>query len=161
MSADRALSREHNDLLFKIRLEYRQRKGLPPESAVMVTGSRELRDHELVYQALGRANPTLVIHGGYFKGADYYARSWCRATGTPEVEVVANWNFHGQRAGPIRNHTMAMVASRVGAGCPLIVLAFFGVNGENRGTRNAVEAAQGHGLEVQSFHEGPQWRLDK
>lgn len=84
---------------------------------VIVTGSRDWDDPQAVYDAL---NPLLdghdrliVVHGGCPTGADFYAAGWTWAAryqhGADRVwaEVHrAQWQRHGNRAGPIRNSLM-------------------------------------------------------
>jgi hypothetical protein len=64
-----------------------------------------------------------VIHGGA-NGADYIAGRWAQDTGgIPVEEFPADWNRHGNSAGPIRNQEM------LDKGKPDLVVAFPGGRG--------------------------------
>ena len=70
-------------------------------------------------------------------GADVLAHRWAQLRGHHVTRYPADWNTHGNAAGPIRNS--AMVAIK-----PRICVAFWlkGV----RGTRDCVEKAVAHGV---------------
>ena len=66
----------------------------------------------------------ILIHGGA-RGVDRWAAEEARAFGVHCAQVDALWDFHGKRAGPIRNSAMLALAPH-GA---------FGVwDGQSRGT---------------------------
>ena len=65
---------------------------------------------------------------GMARGADLCAQEWARGTGIHVVEMPADWNRYGQRAGFIRNREMAEYAH-----CGL---GFW--RGESRGTANMI-----------------------
>lgn len=76
---------------------------------VLVTGSRDLDDQDLVWDALdtfrGSDMEVLVVHGGA-RGADTLANSWCHARLQPSARFPANWDRYRNGAGPRRNRQM-------------------------------------------------------
>ena len=115
---------------------------------VLVTGSRDLKDYQTVYDALDeiyvQKSPLIVIHGAA-RGADSFADSWAvfRANVTP-VRVLADWENDGRAAGPIRNSRMLELN-------PDIVLAFFQEGAGNYGTRHMTKLARESGYEVKAY----------
>jgi len=95
---------------------------------VLVCGGRLFADRVLVFSRLDAfhaANPiTLIIQGGA-TGADALAKDWARARRVPMIQFDAEWNKHGNNAGPIRN------AKMLTDGKPDIVFAFKGGKGTN------------------------------
>lgn len=112
---------------------------------VIVTGSRDWSDREVIEQALmavwHRAavgcRPTLV-HGGQ-RGADSYAHSWALRNGWLSEVHPANWQRYGRRAGPVRN------AEMIEAGADLLVA--FVLNG-SRGASGCAAMAASKGIPV-------------
>jgi len=115
---------------------------------VLVTGSRDLKDYQAVYDALDeiyfQKAPLIVIHGAA-RGADSFADSWAvfRANVTP-VRVLADWENDGRAAGSIRNSRMLELN-------PDIVLAFFQDGAGNYGTRHMTKIAREAGYEVKAI----------
>lgn len=110
---------------------------------VLVTGSREITDEDLVFDALSdlfeseiRFDDFTVIHGNA-RGADKIAGQWARSLkryGVHEEIHPADWDAHGKAAGPIRNQEM------VDSGVDLC-LAFFKDGAGNVGTSHCVNTA--------------------
>lgn len=69
--------------------------------------------------------------------ADFLARAW--RWPTPEIHW-ADWSLHGKRAGPIRNHTMAMAGAN-------LCIAFPG----GRGTANMIRCAKAAQIAVRTI----------
>lgn len=128
---------------------------------VIVTGSRHLHDPTPVVQALrelaGQHTALTVVHGDCSSGADRHAARWCRTEGSthPTCVVVeephpANWQSHGNAAGPIRNRAMVSLGAD-------LVLAF--PVGDSRGTRHCMRTAAAAGIPVKEWqlaiHETP------
>lgn len=112
---------------------------------VLVTGSRDLKNYQPVYDALDKIYsqraPLIVIHGAA-RGADSFADAWAvfRSNVTP-VRVIPDWENDGRAAGSIRNSRMLELN-------PDIVLAFFQEGAGNYGTRHMVKIAREAGYEV-------------
>ena len=100
---------------------------------VLVTGGRDFNDTAKLYRNLDNlhesSNITHIIHGAA-DGADALAGRWARARGIQEIRCPANWAFHGNSAGHVRNR--AMLALK-----PDMVMAFPG----GRGTADMKDAA--------------------
>lgn len=79
--------------------------------------------------------PSLVICG-MARGADLSGRTWAKFRGIPVLEMPADWDRYGRRAGILRNEQMAGVAT---AG-----LGFW--DGSSAGTANMVKNLQRRGI---------------
>ena len=104
---------------------------------LLVCGSRNFRDAELVDLYLTNLAPTSIISGGA-RGADELAIRWGRSRGIPCNVYLPDWTKFGKAAGPIRNKQMLT------EGTPDVVLAFPGM----RGTANMVSQARTAGLPI-------------
>ena len=110
---------------------------------VLVTGSRKFTDYERILEALRAVKGlTCVIHGCQ-TGADTLAGRAALELGVNVMEFPADWERHGDQAGPIRNQEMLRV------GEPDWVFAFplFG----SRGTWDMVNKAYRAKLSVRIF----------
>lgn len=111
---------------------------------VLVTGSRDFTDRQMIFAVLKLHRPSIVIHGNA-RGADELAAEWCRAhPNVYEIAVPAKWNLLGRRAGPERNKMMLCLN-------PTVVLAFFRTSAPNRGTKGMVALAQAAAVPIESF----------
>ncbi|QBI19368.1 DUF2493 domain-containing protein [Egibacter rhizosphaerae] len=114
---------------------------------VLVCGSRDWDDEQAVHAALygwyaianGRGDTFTVIEGGA-PGADRCALTWPalipRGPGIRHQQYPADWDTHGNAAGPIRNERMLR------GGRPDLVLAFHEDPELGRGTADMVERAR-------------------
>jgi hypothetical protein len=101
---------------------------------VLVCGGRDYRDRNLVWRVLDSLLFDDLVHGGCPTGADFFADMWARNRGHKKVKAYpADWDRHGNRAGPIRNAFMLEDAK------PHFVVAFPG----GPGTANLVALANG------------------
>lgn len=80
-------------------------------SRILVCGGRDFEDKNSMDYVLGEAQkywfaPQFCIIQGGAKGADAMAKAWAMYRGICCITVDANWDFHGNRAGPIRNSWM-------------------------------------------------------
>lgn len=77
---------------------------------LLVCGGRDFNDYIKLDQAMVLLpfKPDMIIQGGA-KGADAMARVWAENNGVPHVEVPALWNFHGKKAGYLRNASMLLL----------------------------------------------------
>ncbi len=124
---------------------------------ILITGSRELTDKYLVYDAIAQAvlehqisnskpweQPVTVIHGAA-KGADSLAGRWADILeGFEEERHPADWDKHGKKAGPIRNQEMVDLGADV-------CLAFFKQGAGNRGTSDCVSRAEKAGIPTRMY----------
>lgn len=108
---------------------------------VLVCGGRDFNDALTLGSWLGGIHKqhgiTLLIEGGA-RGADYMARKFAEWQGIPVKTFEADWQTHGNAAGPIRNRQMLTEAK------PDLVVAFEG----GRGTANMVKQAKAAGVRV-------------
>ena len=112
--------------------------------AVLVTGGRDYTQDLTVAREVDAERPDLLIHGGA-SGADSLAARWAKTTFTPVALFPADWNRHGNFAGPKRNGQMVFLArDLLEVGWDVLVLAFPG----GRGTASCISIAEQHGLTV-------------
>lgn len=108
---------------------------------VLVCGGRDYNDSHRVFAVLDKlhseAGIDLIIEGGA-RGADHLAMSWAADRRVPRERYDADWEAHGNFAGPMRNRRM------LEEGKPDIVVAFPG----NRGTADMCRKARKAGVEV-------------
>lgn len=102
---------------------------------VIVTGGRDYDDFSMVQDVLDFLNPSVIIQGGCFGGADVLAAEYAKQEKIECITYKAKWNKHGKKAGPIRNEEM------VKDNPDAIVVAFPG----GRGTENCVKWAKACG----------------
>lgn len=108
---------------------------------VLVCGGRNFRSPAQVSRELDRLHaerPITALMQGGATGADRLAKEW--ATTKPEIKrfmCTANWEAHGNAAGPIRNQRMLDWK-------PDLVVAFPG----GRGTADMVARAKAAGVKV-------------
>ena len=108
------------------------------EARVLVCGSRNFADRELVYAKLdevrGRlGNTPMRVISGAARGADTLAADWAADRGVPCDEYPADWDRYGKSAGYRRNEQM------LAEGQPHLVVAF--PQDEARGTRMMMDIA--------------------
>jgi len=108
---------------------------------VLVTGGRDYRDEQRVYEVLEdlweQTRFTLLIQGGA-SGADTLAAGWAmNKVDVHSVTVYAKWNLEGRAAGHLRNQAMLKLG-------PDQVVAFPG----GRGTAHMVRLAKAAGVPV-------------
>jgi hypothetical protein len=119
---------------------------------ILVTGSRDWQDSDVICQALDAAVQAVPPHtrdawlvvGDCPTGADRMAYQWAVAAMLPIDAYLADWNTHGKAAGPRRNARM------VAAGADLC-LAF--IRNGSRGASHTVSLARRAGIPVQLWTE--------
>jgi hypothetical protein len=121
-----------------------------PTLRVLVTGSRNWPDPDLLYRKLDQLHQRadlIVVHGDCPTGADAYARIWCRMNpaGVTEIRCPADWSQHGKAAGPLRN------AQMVADGADLCLAFRIGIS---RGTSDTIDRARAAGIRVQLYEIG-------
>jgi len=104
---------------------------------VVVTGSRDWTNKDLIYNELMRLPiDTTIIHGGA-RGADTIAGELAKKFCFEVIEVPANWKKYRNAAGPIRNREMLDME-------PDLVLAF--PLPESKGTKDCMKEARRRGI---------------
>jgi hypothetical protein len=111
---------------------------------ILVTGSRDWPDHDVIYDALDAAlnaapkdRDTWLVVGDCPRGADRIAYQWAVTAMVPIDVHLADWATHGKAAGPIRNGAMV----RAGAN---LCLAF--IQAGSRGATHTLELARRAGI---------------
>ena len=109
-----------------------------PEARVLVCGSRDFNDYNLLATKLDEVRDRLGdvsmrVISGAARGADSLAAKWAQQRGVPCDEYPADWDRHGKSAGYRRNEQMLT------EGDPHLVVAF--PQGESRGTRQMMDIA--------------------
>lgn len=93
-------------------------------TVVLVTGSRDWTDRDIIFGQLDRLDTQLVVHGDA-RGADSIAAEWAHAHGCPQVPMPAQWNELGMTAGTVRNgHMLDVLKALRACGWTVIILAF-------------------------------------
>lgn len=99
---------------------------------LIIAGSRDIVvSRERISAALvasGWGHPSTVVCG-MARGPDLAGREWATWHGIDVVEMPAQWDRHGNAAGPLRNAEMARIADRL--------LAFW--DGKSGGTRDMID----------------------
>jgi len=106
----------------------------------LVCGGRDFADRQWLIKVLDTMRPDVIIQGGA-DGADLIAKEWAMSRGKSYWTFPADWDSHGNAAGPIRNRQM------VEWGKPNVVLAFPG----GKGTANMVKLAKAAGIDVLEY----------
>ena len=119
---------------------------------VTFSGSRTFTDEVALLVALRAvAKYGATVHVGDARGLDRMTRDACARLGIPCVVFEADWDHEGRAAGYRRN--ARMIAER-----PDRLVAFYGPQGESRGTRHTVDLAVRAGVPVVIYHQSTaQW----
>lgn len=88
----------------------------PYELRIIIAGGRDFDDEELLFETLDnilrKRKPSEVqIVSGCAKGADKLGEKYAEARGINVKRFPAEWDIHGNAAGPIRNEEMAEYAN--------------------------------------------------
>lgn len=107
---------------------------------VIVAGSRDITDYDVVRKALDEAREngleiTTIIEGGA-KGVDSLAARYATEHSIEHIRVPADWKRYGRGAGRKRNEQMAAM------GDALIAIW----DGKSSGTRHIIECARQRSL---------------
>ena len=122
-------------------------------TTVLVTGSRDWTDENLISQALSMwlIPGDILIHGAA-PGADTICASKATAMGITCRAFPARWKVEGKAAGPIRNRKMLDQK-------PELVLAFHDDLPNSKGTKDCIEEANRRGLTVFVHEHGKNGEL--
>ncbi len=106
---------------------------------LFICGSRNFSDYMKIRAVIVESKPDLVMTGGG-GDADTYAGVEAEALGIHVIEVKALWDFHGKKAGPVRNATMSRIlADFQNAGTDIEAVAFLSKPlNDSRGTADMV-----------------------
>ena len=115
---------------------------------VIIAGCRDYDDYKTLHEECERILTAKreqagdevhvsVLSGGA-TGADALGERYAAERGLQVLRFPADWDTHGNAAGPIRNRQMAENAT--------MLIAFW--DGESRGTKNMIDEARAHGFEA-------------
>jgi hypothetical protein len=109
---------------------------------ILVTGSRNWTDMDLVRRTLEGHTDVTLIHGDC-EGADKLCARAAQDFGFRVLAMPANWKKYGRAAGPIRNREMVefFVANK-----GTLMYAFHDNLADSKGTKNCVGYAQSRGI---------------
>lgn len=111
---------------------------------ILVTGSREWTDEELLHATLDEVTAghekVTIVHGGCYRGADVMTSAYATQRGWTDETHEAEWNA-GRPAGPIRNKEMVALGADV-------CVAFFKMTAANKGTTGCCNFAKKAGIPV-------------
>lgn len=108
----------------------------------IIAGSRSIKNSALVEQAVRESGFRITeVVSGTAKGVDQMGEDWANKNNLPIKRFPAEWNKHGKKAGYIRNEQMADYANAL--------IAIW--DGESKGTKHMIWAAQLKGLQVYVF----------
>ena len=93
-----------------------------PPFRVLVTGGRDFKNKQQVWDELDKIKPDILISGGA-KGADSLAEQWAKARGVVIERYDPDWKKEGKKAAFLRNQRM------VDEGKPHMLVAFKGGKG--------------------------------
>lgn len=110
-------------------------------TATIIAGGRDAPDCVAEAVAGSGFKISKVISGACKTGADYWGELWALRNSIPVDRYPADWEKHGNAAGPIRNREMAKVAGQ------LIALW----DGKSRGTASMIAEARKLGLYVHVY----------
>jgi hypothetical protein len=98
---------------------------------VMVGGSRDFNDYNLLKNTLNQFKISKLISGGA-RGADKMAEKYAKEFKIPIEVIKPEWNIYGKRAGMIRNEIMINKCE----------IAIFFWDGNSPGTKHAINYAK-------------------
>lgn len=107
---------------------------------VIIAGSREITDYELLLQAITNANFDITsVVSGCARGVDRLGERFAKECGLPIHQFSADWNGpHKKAAGHVRNAEMAKF------GDALIAIW----DGSSPGTKNMIDIARKNYLKI-------------
>src|SRR6476661_7700023 len=81
-------------------------KASPQNPYVLITGSRDWDDLDIVKEELDKLAPSsILVHGGA-RGADKMAGSYWKDNGGVVIDCIPDWSKYGKSAGLQRNAAM-------------------------------------------------------
>lgn len=122
---------------------------------VIIAGSREINDYELVCQIIEESKFEITeVVCGMCRGVDLLGKQWAEENGLKDkiAKFPANWTKYGIAAGPIRNGQMANYADA------LIVIMHVG----SRGAKDMLDQAMKKRLKIYAriaYKKENRWEL--
>lgn len=128
-----------------------------PPWRLLATGSRHHRGKTYIWHVMDgylAEHPDLVVvHGACYPqkrsdgsradiSADWLIHLWCQARGVPDEPHPADWQAHGDAAGPIRNQHMVDLGANECAAFP---------QPGSRGTHDCIRRAKTAGIPVERW----------
>jgi len=107
---------------------------------VLICGSRYWKDEKIIEDYILTLEKGSVIIEGEGRGADRIAKKLGKKHGFEVEGYEADWDIHGDKAGPIRNKRMIL------EGKPDKVVAFHDNISKSKGTKDMIETASKHGV---------------
>jgi len=99
---------------------------------VIIAGGREFNNSNILNNVMDNLNWKIdSVVCGMASGADTLGKEWADSKGINVIELYAEWDRHGRKAGYIRNEKMAEVGNA-------LVLFW---DGKSRGSRNMLKLA--------------------
>lgn len=109
---------------------------------IIIAGGRKIWDYEFVRQTIDYYTQNIgydwTLVCGMAPGVDTVAHNICEYRGIPIDKYPANWDVHGNSAGPMRNREMAENADSL--------IAIW--DGKSTGTADMINVANKLGLKV-------------
>lgn len=106
---------------------------------VIIAGSREITDYEVVKQAISNAKFAIDrVVSGKASGVDELGERWAMENDIPIIPFPAPWKLLGNHAGYFRNVAMSEYADAL--------IAVW--DGESKGTKHMIDIATKKGLKV-------------
>ena len=116
---------------------------------ILVTGSRNWTDREVIFRALltigvsaTHDHSRTLVSGACPTGADALAEDVARGMGWRVERHPADWDAHGKAAGPKRNQHMVDLGAEICVAFPMP---------DSRGTRDCMKRAATAGIPVHEF----------
>lgn len=107
----------------------------------IIAGSRTITDYDIVKKAVQESGFKITeVVSGTAKGVDSLGEQWALENGVPVKRFPADWNKHGNSAGPIRNEQMGDYSE-----------ALIAVHNGSKGTAHMLEYAIKKGLHVFNY----------
>lgn len=110
---------------------------------VIIAGSREITDKDLVYEILDSCDLEISeVVCGTARGPDTIGEFWAKDRGIPVKYFKPDWKGLGKKAGSLRNIQMGDYADAL--------VAIW--DGKSNGTRHMIEYARNKGLTIRVFY---------
>ena len=104
---------------------------------LIIAGGRGFTRYGTLVNQMKEYQPDVIICG-MARGADMLGHRYAKDRGIGVMEMPADWEIYGTKAGYIRNEEMARRATHL--------LVFW--DGISRGTKSMIELAHRYGLEI-------------